>query len=432
MQLINIETEGKSNPRLRYVIDELNKHPYSLQVAVEFKVDSKGDLDIGYGIELKSDEFSVPCADYIFSDGGRDFHLKTYSAGQDKVYSVEKAQVPLEVEREVEFCVGKAFAFDIFETIFFHFSRYEELFIKFSDYLRDRYSFETQLLLVKHGLEKVPVVDELIAVFLETLTNTKVERGGKISLSHDIDYITKFKSPFSIFRKIAGHLRHRKSLKGFGYLWQSYLDYLFRGRDGFDTFEWMLSTKEIEKTIYFLVGGDHKEDNQYDLKGVVFQKASKLAKERNYRIGIHPSYESWDRKDLIQSERAKLENEVGEEIVISRQHFLNFDIEITAQILAIHGFKEDSSLGYTRHVGYRCGTGFPFLIYDFQNEKAFEVVERPMVFMDVAWLYEAIRNKNFDLPDFGAYYGDFLFHNSTFDEMGARGIAMEELYRKFF
>ena len=427
MVSISIESEIKRHPRLFYVISILNKHPYSIEAGVQFNLNGGGDLIMSYGGNLGEHGFFVPRADFIFGDVGHDLKMNKYEAEEEYVYSIEK-----DPRQGSRFYDNGIFGFDIFETIFFHLSRYEERSIKFSDYLTDRYAFERELLVVKNGLEKVPVVDELIAVFIEKLTNKKVEKGGEIYLSHDIDYISKFKSPLSIIRKLAGHLRHRKSVKGFGFLWQSYLDYLLRGRDGFDTFEWMLSKKNIDKTIYFLVGGRHREDNQYDLKGAVFQKALKLSKERGYKIGIHPSYESWDRKELIKREKKKLENEVGEEIVVSRQHFLNFDIEKTPILLESLGIREDSSLGYTRHVGYRCGTGFPFIIYDFQNEKAFDVVERPMVFMDVAWLFEAIRNDNFAIPEFEDYYGGFLFHNSTFDEMGARGVGMKDHYLKYF
>lgn len=427
MELIGLVCESEATPRLSYVLDVLNHHPFVECLDIKFQIGSAGGQTISYGSRKEDCNFLIPEARNIFRDKSNEVFINSYSFKDKMIYSIDP-----EERNNNEFCKGSLFGFDIFEMIFFHFSRYEERRHKFSDYLTTRYEFEKKLALVKFGLEKIPVVDELIAAFIEVVTGRKEKFEKPISLSHDIDYIQKFKSPFSIIRKVAGHFRHRKSLLGFGYLWQSYMDYLLRGKDGFDTFDWMLSKKNIDKSIYFLVGGVHKEDNEYDLKGRTFQKALKLSKERQYKIGIHPSYESWNDLVLIRAEKEKLEDEVGEEIVMSRQHFLNFDIDITPKILESIGIKEDSSLGFARHTGYRCGTGFPYNLYDFKHEKAFDVVERPMVFMDVAWLFESIRNDEKGLPDFSKLYGDFLFHNSTFDEMGARKIPMKESFLKFF
>jgi hypothetical protein len=426
MQIFSITHSLKEEARLAYVVEILNSHPYCKSAGVAFTLSEDGHGVISYGLKNNND-YHIPCAASIFKNVKSTLNINPYKNKGELVYSVEEEKGDSGV-----FFEDGVFGFDIFETIFFHVSRYEELSLHFEQYLGRKYEFEKELLLVRSKLEKVAVVDDLVEVFLEVLTGRKTKIEATISLSHDIDFITKFKSPFSIFRKVLGHFRHRKSIKGFPYLWNSYLDFLLKGNDGFDTFEWMLSSQDIDKTIYFLVGGDHKEDNTYDLRGKTFKKALRIAKERNYHIGIHPSYESWDDIELIRQEKGKLENEVDEEIVRSRQHFLNFDINKTPELLQSLGIREDSSIGYTRHVGYRCGTGFSYKLYDFKNEKAFDVVEKPLVFMDVAWLFESLREGSSELPNLADYHGSFNFHNSTFDEMGARNIAMKEHYLKFF
>ena len=97
------------------------------------------------------------------------------------------------------------------------------------------------------------------------------------------------------------------------------------------------------------------------------------------------------------------------------------------------GIKEDSSLGYTQFIGYRCGTGFAYYIYDFKNEKAFDVLEKPITFMDSSWLHEKKRSKLSDIDIlFSQFYGTYNFHNSTFDELESRNIKMKTLYLKTF
>jgi hypothetical protein len=427
MELFSIIYENRENPRMSYVIEVLNAHPYCKDAEVTFSINSDVGKKILYGLKKEGFDTVVPRSAFLFNDTRGAYFMNPYTFNERTVYSVEGSIKDCGV-----FWAEGQFGFDVFECIFFHLSRYEERDLDFEQYLSKKYEFERQLLLVKSGLEKNPVVDDLIKAFLEVVLEREVKVSRPLSLSHDIDFISKFKSPLSIIRKIAGHIRHRKTLKGFSYLWSSYRAYLFHGQDGFDTFDWMLSKKAIDKTIYFLVGGNHKEDNTYDLKGKTFKKALSLAKERNYHIGIHPSYNSWNDKELILGEKEKLENEVGGEIGRSRQHFLNFDISITPRLLQDIGISEDSSLGYTRHVGYRCGSGFAYKLYDFENEKAFDVVERPLIFMDMAWLHEGIRTGTLDLTSMENYYGCFNFHNSAFDEMGARSIAMKEEYLKIF
>lgn len=97
------------------------------------------------------------------------------------------------------------------------------------------------------------------------------------------------------------------------------------------------------------------------------------------------------------------------------------------------GIKEDSSLGYTQYIGHRCGTGFAYYIYDFIIEQAFDVLEKPITFMDSSWLHENKRSKLSDIDIlFGQFFGTYNFHNSTFDELESRNIKMKALYLKTF
>lgn len=414
--------------RISYVIDELNNHPITLAYEIKFNINGTSENIIDYGIINKKDSYTIPRQGIIFEDVSCDLFINQYQFQDEEVQSVES-----EDKERQQFISEQSFAFDIFETIFFHLSRYEERTLKQSEYLGKKLEFENQLLLIKHRYEKIPVVDTLIQAFLKKISGKDIVVEKPKALSHDIDYIQKFNSPLSIFRKIAGHIRHRKPINGFPYLWKTYMDYLLKGQDSFDNFEWLLSEKYIKKTIYFLVGGIHKNDNKYNLKNKIVQKAIRLAKERNYSFGIHPSYESWNRMDLMIQEKEKLEKELDIELVNSRQHYLNFDIEKTPKLLQLIGIKEDSSLGYTRYIGYRCGTGFPYNLYDFENEKAFGISEVPLVFMDSSWWHEYQReNKVNILESLNNLYGMMNFHNSFFDELNYVNKNIKDNYQDFF
>ena len=198
----------------------------------------------------------------------------------------------------------------------------------------------------------------------------------------------------------------------------------------------MLKKGTSEKYIYFLSGGNHYWDRPYNMKSDYFRKVIQLVEERNYQVGIHPSYESWDKVDLIKEEKVYLEEVIGAEIKLSRQHFLNFDISVTADLLIEAGINRDSSLGYTRHVGFRCGTGFPYKLYDFNKEEKSRLVEDPLVLMDSSAFHEVNYVDDKLLPLLTTFLeanreGTRVlcnFHNTFFDEMEMRKVGFLKFY----
>ena len=103
------------------------------------------------------------------------------------------------------------------------------------------------------------------------------------------------------------------------------------------------------------------------------------------------------------------------------------------------GIKEDSSIGFNRHIGFRAGTGFPFLLYDFTTEKSTELLEKPLAFMDSSCWHESKKNKE----KFESLFTEFFqnngfnthivtnFHNSFFNEALYNGIDFKSMYLNF-
>ena len=426
---IHIEGEQSKNfsSRMKYTLSFINNHPISKAIKASFKISSKIESDIIYGYEREDSKYFIPRQNMIFEDKKIDYLINEYEYEFDNsiVHSVETLH-----SSSNTFHLNGLFGFDVFEMIFYHISRFEETYIKQSDFLNSKYEFEKKHLLIKNKLEKRPVVDNLIESITTILTKKTVETPNQLTISHDIDHIEKYKSSFTLLRNIAGHIRHGKPITNFPLIFKSWREYRRTRLDPFDTFEWMLSKKAIEKSIYFLVGGNHKNDTPIKPDHPTFLKALKLSQERGYKIGIHPSYSSWNNEEMMIREKEVLENVVGSEIVISRQHYLNFDVMTTPRILQNIGIREDSSLGYTRHVGYRCGTAFPYFLYDFKNEKAFDVIETPLVFMDSAWFFEIQRNNSLDSSNqLTVMNGCYNFHNSSFDEFELKGLDLKEMYK---
>jgi hypothetical protein len=432
---VNIPVKIHHLSRLEYVLDFINNHPFS-KSRMEFTLSNQDyDKEINYGVDEPKGLPGFKFNNILFSDHAvsriRELKICPFKYGNHIYYGLNVNGI-----ENSELIDGGCIQLDVFETIFFHLSRIEETLLNQADYIGKKELFEDQLLVIKYGIEKTPVVDDLIRLLIEILTNEEVNVNTKLAITHDIDTLKKFNHPFSIFRKIAGHFRHRKSPKGLIKLFKGYWKYLM-GNDPFDTFSWMLvKNKNIHKQIYFLSGGNHYWDTPYDFRQPLFNQIVKQALNSGYILGIHPSYDSWKDKEIIQKEKDRLEKYVTREIRISRQHFLNFDINITPYLLLDCNIDQDSSLGFTRKFGFRCGTGFPYFLYDFKKEEKINLLEDPLVFMDSSCLYEV----DFDPKAFSLLMHSFFeknklntrincnFHNSFFDEAEMRGIPLRTLY----
>lgn len=420
--------------RINYVLDFIEQHPLALGAIHFTRQENEGvNLKLTYGIEQPG-SFFIPSQKFIFSNavpGFDSLYSNEYSFGPEHVYAVE-----LQQKERGHFIQNNRFQFDILETIFFHISRFEEW-----HYLGGREDKHgrmdaRQQFLVKNKLHRNPVVDQLVACFLKAMGIEIPDQKTRYRITHDIDFIERKNDFFHLAKSMGGAVLKRGNFSSAFRIWCHRND-----KNPYDTFDWMLrKEREIEKVIYFLVGGKSAFDNSYDLRLPVFKKAVELSKARGYRIGIHPSYESWKDQQLFSEELERLQNATGEEIDLSRQHFLRFSFQNTPKIIEKLSLEEDSSLGFADRIGFRCGTGFGYRLYDFEQEKAFNFLETPLVFMDSALFAEAKNQPEVVQKIWDAFISanrfntkiTFNFHNSRFYDAQINGIPLRALYESLF
>lgn len=102
------------------------------------------------------------------------------------------------------------------------------------------------------------------------------------------------------------------------------------------------------------------------------------------------------------------------------------------------GIRFDSTLGYPDLVGFRCGTGFEYSLYDFANENISDIREIPLIVMDGSSLqfqcnedsdcfkkdlYEFLLRNKFNT------HITFNFHNSIFDDSLKSRVGLIAIYR---
>lgn len=104
---------------------------------------------------------------------------------------------------------------------------------------------------------------------------------------------------------------------------------------------------------------------------------------RSTQPGIHPSYYSMDKQELIAAEKQAMEAVCASRITKSRQHFIRFRCPETFRGLIRAGILEDYSMGYPDAPGFRAGIARPFPWFDLEQNKPTKLMIYPFQLMDV-------------------------------------------------
>lgn len=426
-RIINIKCKEILNiERLKYTIDFLNSHPLKPQnVLLKLNTETENSLVIDYSYEISKNLF-IPVQNLFFGSGTLDFNklnANKYDFNGDPVFSVEK-----EKSEHGIFFGNRKFSFDIFETVFCHISRFEEVFSGNSmkdEHLRMKTHYQ---LLVRNNLHHIPVVDQLVLAFYRALGFSIPDSGTTFSMTHDIDAIHKFNSALKLPKSILRVLLMGLGISGVFQIVRWYFKAMLnKDNDPYYVFDSMLVSDDIftDKIIFFVAGGKTKFDlfnkNYSKWLPVVIDKALK----KGYEIAYHPSYNAYDDFDMFNMELQLLRKASPEKITHIRTHFLRLDFNATFNISANNIIAVDSSLGHPDNIGFRCGTGFSYFLYDFVNEKQSTIKELPLIIMDSALLYiyckndnDCFRNKLYQFIEENKFntHITFNFHNSTFDK----------------
>lgn len=112
----------------------------------------------------------------------------------------------------------------------------------------------------------------------------------------------------------------------------------------------------------------------------------KIIANEGFDIGLHGSYYSAIDQGLLTQQNMVLEDAIGFKVITTRQHYLNWDINITPRLQSEAGLLCDSTLGFNRNIGFRNGVAFPFYLFDIVNQKITDVLEVPLVIQEAILL----------------------------------------------
>lgn len=275
--------------------------------------------------------------------------------------------------------------FDVLGAVFFLVTRYEEYYVGGLD-KHNRFMGKMSFA-YKHGFLELPIVN-IWTDELRKLMNARFEIEIP-SISYrfiptiDIDQVYYYKHKRLTNNLLGGA---KQLIKG------QLADATMRltsfwgiKPDPNDTFEWLDSIHQksgAESVYFFYVGKQGPYDPQplYEHKDV--SEIIKAVSSKN-KVGLHPSYNSFNNEGIIIAEKIVLEEIIGTPILNSRQHYLRFRLPETYRILAHCGIMHEYSMGYADTAGYRAGIAAPYKWFDLEKNTATGLTIHPFAVMDV-------------------------------------------------
>lgn len=330
--------------------------------------------------------------------------------------------------------------FDLFGTIFFMLSRYEEA----VETARDTHSrFDvSKLIAVKEGFLHRPIVNEYIELLWQCLILIfpKLKRKARIKsqyISCDVDHVfdsASYSLKRTIFRCAARIYRDKNLSLSF----KDLINYFGKKFNivSFDEYHnniyWM---GEITRSLGHKICFNFIPLETHELDNVTYQEAAldcmRYLHSIGHEIGVHPGYETYKSKELFELSIHHFKHQLSMAGVHAgkfggRQHYLRYDVMETPRLWSDCELSYDSSLGFSDRCGFRSGICYEYIMYDLMERKPLKIKQRPLVAMDcalfdgasydVASVKKAYNYINTLKEECKKYNGDFclLWHNSYF------------------
>ncbi len=289
---------------------------------------------------------------------------------------------------------------DIFGSIFFQLTRYEEIVCPTRD-TRQRFPAEASLA-YREGFLTRPLANEYVEVLwsaMKRLWPSMERRKHTFTelLSHDVDSPSYRAGSLGGGVKAAlGDLVHRRDRR----LALARLNSLRPARgapragDPYYTFDLIMDLSErrgLSSAFYFMAGTTNPSlDGTYAIDEPFIGDLIRRIDERGHEIGLHPSYESFRDPAVVRREYHALQSTLERQrlslpaVTGGRQHFLRWENPTTWRAWEQAGLGYDSSLGFPDEPGFRCGVCFDYPAFDLVEREPLRLLERPLVIMEQA------------------------------------------------
>lgn len=140
----------------------------------------------------------------------------------------------------------------------------------------------------------------------------------------------------------------------------------------------------VSSSFYFLTLQEQEQDFNFSIDSL--EPVFKQIKAAGAEIGLHGGHQAFADSAKLAQEKADLEQAASLLVTGYRSHFLKLDITRTWPILSDLNFAYDTTYGFADYPAYRNGMCYPFAVWDFKNDRELNLLEIPLVAMDVSFI----------------------------------------------
>lgn len=254
----------------------------------------------------------------------------------------------------------------------------------------------------RHGYLERPIVDEWLEVLRKTMLATWPqlplhEHHYETRLSHDVD--TPARYGLVSASRLARHMvvdllrerrRDRRALLRAPWIWRA-CAHRIDERDPFNTFDWIMDRSEeagLRNAFYFICGRtDRRRDGHYPPGHPAIIELMRRIHQRGHEVGLHPSYNTYLDAAALRAEADRLRDicekaGIRQRHIGVRMHYLRWQTPETARGLEAAGLVYDTTLGYAKHPGFRCGTCHEYQAFDPLRGQPMKLRLRPLIVME--------------------------------------------------
>lgn len=416
----------KITPRLKYTFKQVCTRILGIPVTFTITVEefiAHDSLKMSYSRQALGSEFFVRSHDIMFEQGlsDNDIHVHDWDETKCFFHNGDKSSIP----------------FDIFAASFYLLSRYEE----YLPHVKDEYGrfMAKDSLAFKHDFLHQPVVDIWAYKFKKALQEKFPDyqfsdRQYKVTPIIDVPMAYYFRLK-GLMRTIGGTLSDIFRFKP-KQLYQRYLVLLRFKKDPYNTFNWITNMQKHTKgkfLVFFLIGDYTTYDKNININKKRF--VSLIKSVADYcRVGLKASYFALENFDILKNEKQNMESIINTSLEVSRNSFSKLNLPNAYRNLIELEIKEDYTMGYINHIGFRAGTCTPYLFYDIDYEIQTPLLINSFHLMDYALLKHAsMLDKKETLEkmikEIKKVNGTFtpVFHNYSFSD-DERWVGFKELF----
>jgi hypothetical protein len=428
--MIKIIIPRRCERELKYIIDIIFAEYLGIDYALEFhEIDNlviKNDLSLG-SLTFDLSFFCEADRNWLKSSSFPSMPLEVLNLNLHNFDSdIAISKIPVLYGKPQISYEGNDFycGVDIFGSIFFMLTRYEELLnLKRDNHLR--FSAVDSIAYKENFLHR-PIVDEYVEILWHLLS---LKWGGlkrklniyqnfitcDVDWPNDLSYSSLKNLALTIARNIYARNISNAIKVVFKYIQKKiginvvddYLESLY----------WIMDVNEINGNrvaFFFIPLNTSKFDPPNSFQDNATRKLLRDIYARGHEIGVHPGYETFNNDQLFQQSIEKFKNillseGISQNTIGVRQHFLRWEVSSTPQLQEKYALNYDSSLAFADKPGFRCGTSMEFTMYDLVNRVPLKLKQRPLIIMESTIIAKRYENMGYK----SSAHNLFLYYKNT-------------------